>query len=188
MTAAAVGIARLWSVGRGPGLALGGAGGGGRAARGLVTIEQRGALAELRKTSTSCPTMIALRGWDKRLPADASIRLDVEPGPQLWVAYMLAGQPLCSQQPLLDTSYPHVPVSRKADYVVVQRPLDSGRRCRRPAADGRTRPTALPHEPARAGPRPLLAGDGADGHLDRRDQPPAPSMASRRRRATSGNA
>jgi hypothetical protein len=36
---------------------------------------------------------------------------------------MLSGQPLCSQKPLLDTSYPHVPVSRKADYVLVQRPL-----------------------------------------------------------------
>jgi hypothetical protein len=67
--------------------------------------------------------MIGLRDWDKRIPAGASVRLDVEPGPQLWVAYMLAGQPLCSQRPLLDTSYPHVPVSRKADYVLVQRPL-----------------------------------------------------------------
>jgi hypothetical protein len=123
MTAGTVGMARVWSLGNGRwrwatgavAVVLVG---------GLITIEQRDALTELRGTYDQLPkTMIALRGWDKRLPANASVRLDVEPGPQLWVAYMLAGQPLCSQRPLLDTSYPHVPVSRKADYVLVQRPL-----------------------------------------------------------------
>ena len=126
MTAAVVGIAKLWSVGRGHGnWRWVGAAAAVVLFAALVTIEQRGALAELKQTYDQLPkTMIALRGWDKKLPAHASVRLDVEPGPQLWVAYMLAGQPLCSQKPLLDTSYPHVPVSRKADYVVVQRPLD----------------------------------------------------------------
>ena len=40
-----------------------------------------------------------------------------------------SGQPLCSQRPVLETSYPHVPVSRKADYVLVdddwRKPFDA---------------------------------------------------------------
>jgi hypothetical protein len=42
---------------------------------------------------------------------------------------MLSGQPLCSQRPVLETSYPHVAVSRAADYVLVdndwRRPFDA---------------------------------------------------------------
>ena len=34
---------------------------------------------------------------------------------------MLHGQPLCSQHPLLHTSYPHVRISRKADYILTQK-------------------------------------------------------------------
>jgi hypothetical protein len=62
------------------------------------------------------------------LPADSSIRLDMQPGAQLWAAYMLASHPLCSQRPLSDTAYPHPPLSRAADYVVVRflrRPFDA---------------------------------------------------------------
>jgi hypothetical protein len=44
------------------------------------------------------------------------------PPGQLWAAYFLASHPLCSQLPLLDTDYPHVPVSRKADYIVATIP------------------------------------------------------------------
>jgi hypothetical protein len=55
--------------------------------------------------------------------------LDIPPGDQLWVAYFLDARPLCSQLPLLGTDYPHVPVSRKADYIVtlrgVRRPVDA---------------------------------------------------------------
>jgi hypothetical protein len=39
------------------------------------------------------------------------------------VAYFLGGQPLCSQRPLLETSYPHVPISRKADLILADRRL-----------------------------------------------------------------
>ncbi len=59
-----------------------------------------------------------MREADRLLPAGASVRLDLDPPRQLWAAYFLAGQPLCSQNPLLNTSYPHVPVSRRADYVL----------------------------------------------------------------------
>jgi hypothetical protein len=61
---------------------------------------------------------IQLRGWAAALPGHASIRLDMYPPTQLWAAYMLAARPLCSQQPLTGTDYPHVPASRKADYIV----------------------------------------------------------------------
>ncbi len=48
---------------------------------------------------------------------------------QLWAAYFLDSRPLCSQLPLLDTDYPHVAVSRKADYIVASqvagRPFDA---------------------------------------------------------------
>jgi hypothetical protein len=47
------------------------------------------------------------------------------PPDQLWAAYFLDARPLCSQLPLLNTDYPHVPVSRKADYIVAT--IDSGR-------------------------------------------------------------
>jgi hypothetical protein len=62
---------------------------------------------------------IGLRAFDRALPPGASIRLDVPPNQQLWVAYMLSGQPLCSQLPLLGTSYPHVQFSRRADYLLL---------------------------------------------------------------------
>jgi hypothetical protein len=73
-------------------------------------------------------TTVELRDWAAALPPDASIRLDMQPGAQLWAAYMLHERRLCSQRPLSETSYPHVPLSRAADYVVVrrlQRPFDA---------------------------------------------------------------
>ena len=76
---------------------------------------------ETRNTYDEIPrTVLDLREWSDRLPPGSSIRLDVQPGAQLWAAYMLADHPLCSQRPLDNTSYPHVPVSRQADYVLVR--------------------------------------------------------------------
>nr|MBA3300142.1 hypothetical protein [Thermoleophilaceae bacterium] len=66
------------------------------------------------------PEIFALRGWADKLPPGASIRLDVPPtGEQLWVSYMLHERPLSSLVPILGTSYPAIPYSRKADYVIV---------------------------------------------------------------------
>jgi hypothetical protein len=80
-----------------------------------------GARAEVAGTFDELPrTVLELRDWSERLPAGTSVRLDVQPGSQLWAAYMLADHPLCSQRPLDDTSYPHVPISRQADYVLVR--------------------------------------------------------------------
>jgi hypothetical protein len=61
---------------------------------------------------------LQLREVSAALPAGRSIRIDVPATEQNWIAYMLHAHPLCSQHPLLNTSYPHVPISRKADYIV----------------------------------------------------------------------
>lgn len=66
---------------------------------------------------------IALTDWGASLPRDASVRLDMDGGTQLWAAYFLADRRVCSERPIVDTDYPHVPASRKADYVVVHNPL-----------------------------------------------------------------
>ena len=73
-------------------------------------------------------TTLELREWSDRLPRGSSIRLDMQPGAQLWTAYLLHEHRLCSQRPLDDTSYPHVPLSRAADYVLVRalrKPFDA---------------------------------------------------------------
>jgi hypothetical protein len=75
---------------------------------------------ELTPVTNELPrTLIALRSWDKALPANQSIRLDMNPPLQLWVAHMLSDHRLCSQRPLLDTPYPRVPIARRAQYVLV---------------------------------------------------------------------
>ncbi len=75
--------------------------------------------------------VLELRDVDAALPPGRSVRLDIDPQEQNWTAFWLSGQPLCSQLPLLNTSYPHVPVSRKADYILTKddarQPADAGR-------------------------------------------------------------
>ncbi len=84
------------------------------------------AIAELDATGYQLPpATIQLHRWAASLPHTASIRLDMWAPEQLWAAYFLDARPLCSQLPLLNTDYPHVPVSRKADYIVAT--LDVGR-------------------------------------------------------------
>jgi hypothetical protein len=88
-----------------------------------------GAREEVSRTFDELPrTTQELQAWSAALPRGSSVRLDVQPGAQLWAAYMLAAHPLCSQRPLDDTSYPHVPLSRAADYVLVRyvrKPFDA---------------------------------------------------------------
>lgn len=79
---------------------------------------------EVRTTFDQLPQgFLAVREVDRRLPPGASVRLDMTGSAQLWAGYMLSGQPQCSQRPLFGTNYPHVPVSRKADYVLVDQAL-----------------------------------------------------------------
>jgi hypothetical protein len=85
---------------------------------GLVTLS--GAFLQIRNLGYQLPqATIQLQGFVGAVPAGASIRLDMWPAAQLWGAYFLASRPLCSQTPQLNSDYPHVPYSRKADYIVV---------------------------------------------------------------------
>jgi hypothetical protein len=87
----------------------------------LLVLAIGSAITELGKTFDELPrNVLQLRSIDSMLPAGASVRLDIDPQEQNWVAYMLHGQPLCSRLPLLHTSYPHVRTSRKADYILTK--------------------------------------------------------------------
>ena len=105
------------------------------------------------------PEIFALREWADRLPPGASVRLDVPPtGEQLWVAYMLHERPLSSLVPVIGTSYPAIPYSRRADYVL--------------AADEIPRPDVARGEP-------ILRN--AEYRLYRMRPVPGPDRSSRRR-------
>jgi hypothetical protein len=97
----------------------------------LLAATRLGAAKEIGRTFDQLPkSMLELKRVDALLPPDRSVRLDMPAdGRQLWAGIMLTGQPLCSQKPVMETSYPHVPVSRKADYVLVdddwRKPFDA---------------------------------------------------------------
>ena len=122
VTVAAVGLARV----RLAGFAV-----GALALVFLIGATRNGAAKEIGDTFDQLPkSVLELRRVDARLPPDASVRLDMPAdGRQLWAGIMLSGQPLCSQRPVLETSYPHVPVSRAAEYVLVdndwRKPFDA---------------------------------------------------------------
>ena len=101
-------------------------------------------MAELDATGYQLPPGDdpALSSWADSLPAGASIRLDMWPPQQLWAAYFLAARPLCSQLPLLGTDYPHVPISRKADYIVATLDRSAARQTRSARPCGPTPATA----------------------------------------------
>ncbi len=85
----------------------------------FLVLANTSANRELSNTFDQLPkSVLALRQIDRALPAGQSIRLDIKPTDQNWIAFMLHGQPLCSQRPLTGTSYPHVPTARKADYIL----------------------------------------------------------------------
>ncbi len=87
----------------------------------VIGAARTSAADEIGQTFDQLPkSLLELRSVDAKLPPDASLRLDIPAdGRMLWAGIMLGGQPLCSQKPVLETSYPHVAVSRAADYVLV---------------------------------------------------------------------
>jgi hypothetical protein len=86
----------------------------------LIVVAVDGARLETSITPDQTPRpFVALREVDALLPPDASVRLDLDPNEQIWGSYFLSGQPLCSRLPLLNTAYPHVPFSSKADFAVI---------------------------------------------------------------------
>jgi hypothetical protein len=100
-----------------------------------VAVTLTGLRQEVRNTGPQLtPDLLGLRGAAKRLPPGSSIRLDLPPdGTQLWAGYMLAAHPLDAPQPIVGTTYPHVPLGRKADYILAG-PV--GPKARWPDADG----------------------------------------------------
>ncbi|HYF27929.1 MAG TPA: hypothetical protein VD931_19455, partial [Baekduia sp.] len=77
---------------------------------------------ELGRTFDQLPKRtLELRTLPAVVPPGDSIRLDADPQEQNWVAFMLHERPLCSRKPLLGTSYPRVPTSRKADFILAKR-------------------------------------------------------------------
>ena len=85
----------------------------------LLLLANNAGSNEIGTTFDELPrSTLQLREINAALPADRSIRIDVAATEQNWIAYMLHAHPLCSQHPLLNTSYPHVRISRKADYIV----------------------------------------------------------------------
>jgi hypothetical protein len=112
VTAAAVGLSRLrWQLVSVAALVF------------LLGATRTGAADEVGLTFDQLPkSLLELKAVDARLPPSASLRLDIPAdGRMLWAGILLSGEPLCSQRPLMETSYPHVALSRAADYVLVDR-------------------------------------------------------------------
>ncbi len=85
------------------------------------------------------PEMFQIRSWAARLPARASVRVDIpHSGTQLWAVYMLGSHPVDAPDPVVYTTYAHAPFGWRADYSLALRyyPL--------PGPDGRPRPFPLP--------------------------------------------
>jgi hypothetical protein len=78
------------------------------------------AVASIHRTGIQLSqATIQLSQWARSLPRGASIRLDMRPSYELWAAYFLVSHPVCSGRPLVNTDYPHVAYSRKADFILV---------------------------------------------------------------------
>ncbi len=97
------------------------------------------------------PQLFQIRAWAARLPAGASVRVDIpHSGTQLWAVYMLGSHPVDTPDPVLYTTYAHAPSGWRADYSLALRyyPL--------PGPDGRPRRYPVPpfaHNP------PMAAND-----------------------------
>ncbi len=111
------GVGAAWLVSRGKGAAR------------VVAVCAIGALCAVLAVETrsslwaalphASPEVLELRSWSDRIPAGASIRVDLTPtGVQQWANYMLAAHPLSASDPLLEF-FPHPPVGLKADYLLV---------------------------------------------------------------------
>jgi hypothetical protein len=89
----------------------------------LVGVVADGAQREISGTFDQVTAGLRdVRRWDSQVPASQTIRIDVPPsGWQLWSWYMLPRHRLSVSRPLRDI-FPHPPVGRRADLVLVKRP------------------------------------------------------------------
>ena len=69
------------------------------------------------------PTLELRAAAARILPPNASVRLDVANGRQLWAGYVLADHPVTAIAPINNTSYPYPPAGRRADFIVAERRL-----------------------------------------------------------------
>ncbi len=96
----------------------------------LLAVLTLGVRSQLNNTFPHAGAEVwELKDWGRQLPNDASIRIDVTPiGVQQWAGYMLSEHPQNASDPLL-AFFPHPPVGRKADFVVLNsdrpRPSDA---------------------------------------------------------------
>lgn len=88
----------------------------------LALVLANGARQEIDETyDHASRPVLELREWDRRLPAGASVRIDVpQSGYQLWSWYMLASRPVSALDPL-SGFFPHPPQGLRADYVLALR-------------------------------------------------------------------
>jgi len=96
----------------------------------LFAVLTTGARREINATYDQLPKdLMALRAWDREIPAAETIRIDVPPsGWQLWSWYLLARHRVSARDPL-GGFFPHPPVGRRADLVLTRygqpRPRDA---------------------------------------------------------------
>lgn len=96
----------------------------------LIAVLALGVRSQVESTLPHAGSEVwELRSWGSELAAGASIRVDVTPtGVQQWAGYMLSEHPLSASDPLR-LFFPHPPVGRKADFVVLNsdrpRPADA---------------------------------------------------------------
>jgi hypothetical protein len=87
----------------------------------LVLLVNTGAAREIDETyEYATAALLELDAWDERLPAGASVRIDVQPtGYQLWTWYMLDDRPVSASAPLVGF-FPHPPVGLTGDFALVE--------------------------------------------------------------------
>ncbi|MDQ3609690.1 MAG: hypothetical protein M3459_12440, partial [Actinomycetota bacterium] len=87
----------------------------------LVLLVNAGAAREIDATfEYATAPLLELATWDERLPAGASVRIDVQPtGYQLWTWYMLDDRPVSATAPLVGF-FPHPPFGFTGDFSLVE--------------------------------------------------------------------
>jgi hypothetical protein len=118
LTLAAAAVARMLLAGDRRLLAVGGVLLAAWSAAALVQDRADGFLLPQQVTAQ----MFQVRRWMARLPAGASVRVDIPPsGVQLWAVYMLGSHPVCSLEPVLHSTYAHAIYGGRADYALALR-------------------------------------------------------------------
>ncbi|WP_249011738.1 hypothetical protein [Conexibacter sp. DBS9H8] len=83
---------------------------------GAVSFDRTDAVSQNEQVT---PQLFQIRQWAHALPRGASVRVDIPPGDggmQLWAVQMLAGHPVDSYEPVLNTTYAHAAPGFRADY------------------------------------------------------------------------